>query len=763
MLKSSSGLMRRSAPSPWPRETVKRPVKITINEGTSFLVCDESGDFEPGSEFGLYYEDTRFLSHYALFVDGQKPRLLTSRNLAYYEAVHYLTNEPTQTTQRGVLAIKRTRYMGEGMHEDIDVQNHSIEPVETTLQLKLGADFADIFEVKRAGFMKVGEVELVADPDEFACEFRYKHLNFKRRLRVQFGEMPSFEEGGVSFKLHLAPKERWHLCTDYLTLTSDTTEIPPRVCPSTRPARSESKYLDDWVAHAPAVSTDWEVVQTSFREAVIDLASLRLSGQGFTQGAPVPAAGLPWYMTFFGRDSLISGYQTLASFPGLAQGSLQILARHQGTKVNFYREEQPGKILHEVRFGELAELGEVPQKAFYATIDATPLWLIVLSETARWTGDTELVRRLMPNANKALAWIDRYGDRDKDGYVEYKRSHESSLDNQGWKDSFDSVRYSDGGLAKPPIALSEVQGYVYDAKMRMAGLCDYLGETEQAAQLREQASSLKDRFNRDFWMEDKGFYCEALDGDKRQCDVITSNPGHLLWSGILEPERALDVADRLLADDMFSGWGVRTMGLNEEAYNPISYHCGTVWPHDNSLFVAGLVRYGLLEHAEKVIRALFEATAEFPRNRPPELFCGYNRAEASFPVDYPTSSSPQAWASGAIILLATLMSGVQPNMLERKVEIRPALPAGMKFLKVKGIEIGGNRVDVEIWAETGEVKAEVSGLPQDIEVTIVEHAHVGTDAAAGPAGEASDDVVGPQRTPTSRGIGGHPGDERRAG
>jgi glycogen debranching enzyme len=398
-------------------------------------------------------------------------------------------------------------------------------------------------------------------------------------------------------------------------------------------------------------------------------------------GMALPAAGLPWFMTVFGRDSLLTSYQALPFAPELAQTTLRVLAARQGTRVDPFRDEEPGKILHEIRFGELTAFEERPHSPYYGSADSTPLFLILLDETERWTGDAGLVLDLEDEARAALDWIDRYGDRDGDGYVEYERGNaETGLENQCWKDSHDSILFADGTQSRLPRACCEIQGYVYDAKVRCARLARQIwSDRELAERLEEQAAELRRRFNQDFWLQDRGYYALALDGDKRPVDSLTSNIGHLLWSGIADDEKAEHVARHLVGPRLFSGWGVRTMAEGDGGYNPIGYHDGTVWPHDNSLIAAGLARYGYRREAARVAFAMLEA-AEYFEHRLPEAFAGYARAQTRFPVEYPTACSPQAWATGAPLLFITTLLGLEPGDEERR---SPVLPASVSRLDLR--------------------------------------------------------------------------------
>src|SRR5919201_6052751 len=441
--------------------------------------------------------------------------------------------------------------------------------------------------------------------------------------------------------------------------------------------------LDEFLSAAPQLETEWDPLEHIYERSLIDLAALRFETTLFP-GQPMPAAGLPWFMTVFGRDSLLTSFQALPFTPELAETTLRVLARYQAVELDDFRDAEPGKILHEIRFGELTHFDERPHSPYYGTADATPLFLVLLDEYERWTGDAELVRELEPIARAALRWIDEHGDRDGDGYVEYERRNtDTGLENQCWKDSWDSIRFADGAIAKGPIATCEIQGYVYDAKVRSARLArEIWGDEELADRLEAEAENLRTRFNEDFWLNRRECYALALDGEKRPVDSITSNVGHLLWSGIVPEERADRLAEHLVGDALFSGWGVRTMAEGEGGYNPIRYHNGTVWPHDNSLIAHGLARYGFREEAATIALATLEAATKFGY-RLPEVFAGYRRARTSFPVEYPTASSPQAWATGTPLLLLRVLLGLEPEGEELRID--PHLPEAIARIDLREI------------------------------------------------------------------------------
>jgi glycogen debranching enzyme len=442
-----------------------------------------------------------------------------------------------------------------------------------------------------------------------------------------------------------------------------------------------TKDLETWLAAAPKLSSDWAPLARTYERSLVDLAALRFF-PGFVRGS-LPAAGLPWFMSIFGRDSLITSYQALPFAPELATTTLRALAAWQGTRPDPFRDEEPGKILHELRFGEMTAFEERPHSPYYGSADSTPLFLILLDETERWTGDHTLVEDLEGEARAALRWIDTFGDRNGEGYVEYQRHMETGLENQCWKDSWNSILFADGSMSKLPRATCEIQGYVYDAKVRTARLArTFWNDPALADRLEGEAAALKSRFNRDFWMAGRGAFALAIDGDGRQVDAITSNIGHLLWSGIADPDHAAACVDHLMGDRLFSGWGIRTMAEGEGGYNPIGYHLGTVWPHDNSIIAAGLRRYGYHEQAARVAIALLEAATYF-NGRLPEAFAGYRRNITSFPVEYPTACSPQAWASGTPLLMLRVLMGLEP--IANHLLVEPILPEQIGWLEILDI------------------------------------------------------------------------------
>lgn len=692
-------------------------MSVTIHEDSTFLITNELGDIPEGAALGLYVEDTRFLSRYLLFLDGAPPVALSARSIAHCAAEYLVTNPDLASIPGNTLGIIRRRSVGLGMQDELEVTNYGDARVQFALDLYFGADFAHIFDVKRQPQVAGPAIQLEGRPlptvedDGRVQRFHWERGRLRRELLIRLSARPEAEPGRCRFSLDLAPRERWNLTIQFLVSTSPRqAKAAARVAPAPVPEPHESpaRRRARLALRTPVLRTDSYVLSRAYRQSVRDYVALRLSART-EEGEYVIAAGIPWYLALFGRDSIIAAYQVLSFDPNVARAALRTLGRLQGRKHEPERGEEPGKILHEHRFGILAGTQrEIPGFPYYGSIDATPLYLMLLAAYVRCTRDLELARELQDVASRALDWLDHWGDRDGDGYIEYLRAGEVGLENQGWKDSWDAVRFRDGSIARAPITLCEVQGYAYAARLGMAGVFEALGDGERAARLREAAAALKERFNRDFWLEDRGFYAQALDRDKRPVDSLTSNPGHLLWTGIAEPDRARLVAERLLSPEMFSGWGVRTMGSEEGGYNPLSYHNGSVWPHDNSLIAFGLARYGFLEEARRVVAGQLDALGHFPDYRLPELFTGYSRSEAPFPVLYPAACRPQAWASGAIFLLITAMLGLDLESPHDVLDGKPFLPRGIRRIALDRLWLSGRQLAIEVVrTESGEISRRI--------------------------------------------------------
>ena len=654
---------------------------ISILDGSTFLVSDLRGDVEssPDQPHGFFYQDTRFLSRWTLRANGEPLEALSTDDLSYFAAQFFLVPPTGDVNTNPSVSVIRKRAIGDGFHEDVSVLNHGGEPLELELRLDADSDFADLFEVKDA-LAKKGETYRRVDGD--ALVLGYRREDFVRETRISASRPAELDEQGLTFCVVVGPQADWNTCVFVQPVAERAMEIKYRH-DDEEPKPNIGMSLAQWLDAAPKLESDWDPLEHIYERSLVDLAALRFTSELYPDAA-LPAAGLPWFMTVFGRDSLITSYQALPFVPELAETTLRVLAARQATELDAFRDAEPGKILHEIRFGELTHFDERPHSPYYGTADATPLFLILLDEVERWTGSAELVRGLEPAARAALRWIDEHGDRDGDGYVEYaRRNEETGLENQCWKDSWDSIRFADGEVAEGPIATCEIQGYVYDAKLRCARLArEHWDDPELVARLEQEAAELRHRFNRDFWVGERRCYALALDGEKRPVDSVTSNVGHLLWSGIVPEERAEDLVGHLLGEALFSGWGVRTMAEGEGGYNPIRYHNGTVWPHDNSLIAHGLARYGFRAEAARVALATLEAATYF-RYRLPEVFAGYRRGRTGFPVEYPTASSPQAWATGTPLLLLRVLLGLEPDGEELAID--PHFPDGIERVTLEGI------------------------------------------------------------------------------
>jgi glycogen debranching enzyme len=665
---------------------------VTLVEGSAFCISLESGDMLAGHAHGLFFRDTRFLAELTLKVNGDRPEPLAAQLLDPFSATFVGQALPEPGRADSSLVVTRQRYIGRGMREDIVVRNYGAEPAFCHVEIRVDSDFADLFEVKEGRVAKVGDLDV--EHGEHRITYRYTRGRFRRAAHIDFSQRPrTAEPGAASFEVIVPAGDEWEVCMQ-LTPVIDDAEIEPRyACGRPVERAAPSTRLEAWRQHLPVLTTDHTELGRLFDRSAEDLAALRLFDPEFPDRTVV-AAGAPWFMTVFGRDSLLTSWMAMLVDPDLALGTLQTLARFQGTDHHPITEEEPGRILHEMRFGESAHLSLGGGNVYYGSVDATPLFVMVLGELQRWGTRPAEVDALLPAADRALAWIDEHGDRDGDGYVEYQRTSDRGLVNQGWKDSWDAVAFADGRLADPPVALCEVQGYVYAALQARAHFATERGDEERAAQLRARAADLKARFNRDFWIEGAERFAMGLDRDKRPIDALTSNMGHCLWTGIIEEDRAPIVAKQLLGADMFTGWGVRTLATGMGRFNPISYHNGSVWPHDNALCAAGLMRYGLIDEAHRVMEGMIDAAAEFG-HRLPELFAGFSQSEYPFPVPYPTSCSPQAWAAASPLLMLRTLLRFEPDVRHARLHLAPVLPEWVDTVRLDGVALMGGRLTIE--------------------------------------------------------------------
>lgn len=639
---------------------------IVIADGSNFVVSDRLGNIEPPGMGGFFAADTRFLSRLKVLLQGHPGLEVGAEQVDHAAASFYATLPGSRTRQPNSISLVRDRYIAGGMHEDLSVVNHTRRRMRLTLTIQVDADFADLFEVREGAFTKSGSTSIQKRGGVDIC-FSYKSGDFERETHISFSRHPKLRQGNALFELELGPKEKWTTCLTVLPVIDAPTDTPrclqaslgspfgPYEPAMRAPDQKPPSRLHEGLLHAPELDGGEAGLGQAFAAAISDLHSLTME---YAPGVRILAAGLPWFMAVFGRDAIISALQTKILGPRLMLGTLSSLADLQATEVDEFRDAAPGKIPHEIRMGELSALDAVPHSRYYGTVDATPLFVRLLWEAYQWTGDRALLEERLAAAEAAIAWIDRYGDSDGDGFVEYETTSPRGLRNQGWKDSTDSISFADGRLAKGPIALAEVQGYVYNAKRCMAEIYRALGRPDDGERLDRQACELKRMFNEAFWMSGEGCFALALDGKKRQVDSITSNAGQCLWTGIVDEEKAGALVARMMAPDMFNGWGVRTMSSEMARYNPLSYHNGSIWPHDNSLIASGMQRYGYRAEALRIASAILEAAEGLPKNRLPELFAGFPRRWERAPVPYPLANAPQAWASGAVIYLVETIMGL---------------------------------------------------------------------------------------------------------
>jgi glycogen debranching enzyme len=670
---------------------------LTILEGSTFCISDDRGDIAADTS-GFFAHDTRFLSRLVLRVGGSTPLLLSSGRVEHFRAAFYLRNATANGLPRDAISIARERFVGSGLQERITLRNESPERLEIHVALEAEADFADIISVKLHDF-SLGDPEL-AQPlpppaptthDEARSQVSIVDPRGDLGTRLVFSKPGRLEGNAMTFALSLDPHERWDLSVDALPWLDEDLETFEEL---DEERESASDVVAAWTLRVPRVRGGWENMRRSFDRSIGDLAALRMRTGQFRR--PLFAAGMPWFMTVFGRDTAITSLQTLLLGPEIAMGALDALSELQAHEEDATIDAEPGKIVHEVREGRCAETW-FPR--YYGSVDSTPLYLVLLAETWRWTDDASFAHRMREPALLALEWIDRYGDRDGDGFVEYSRMVDSGLANQSWKDSGDSQRFQDGSFAEAPIAAVEVQGYVYDAKRGLAELAREVWRDQALAeQLEREADELRARFDEAFWVDERGgFFALALDGKKRRVDSRSSNMGHLLWSGIVLPERVRAVVDQLLSEELWSGWGIRTMASDAAAFNPISYHNGTVWPHDSALAAWGLARHGYVAEARRIGRALIEAAAHFDWSLP-EVFAGYARDETPFPIAYPTAARPQAWAAGTPILLVRVLLGIEPDRERQRLvsTVTDELPSWLDGLRIEGVRAYGRTWTVAV-------------------------------------------------------------------
>ncbi len=675
---------------------------VTLIEGSTFCISEPGGDILADRSQGLFVRDTRMLSRWELTVDGIEPQPLSVQHGEPYAASFLGRMPPRPGLAESSLLVIRRRYVGDGMREDITLRNTCGKAKRFRLVLTAEADFADLFEVKGNSKPRAVASRAIEDSGLVITSGRRER---RQELRISGDQHPSVtDDGALAWRLSVPGHSE-------LTVSIEAVPVDDGVAMKLRHPRGHAvdrtlpaKRLRKWRQRGPQVRTPDRNLSEVLGRSIEDLGALRIFDPDHPRW-PVVAAGAPWFMALFGRDSLLTAWMLLPWDPGLALGTLRTLAAWQGNESDAASEEEPGKILHEVRFGPAASFALGGRSAYFGSADATPLFVMLLGELLRWGGKENAIAGLLPHADRALDWIATHGDADGDGFVEYSRKTSHGLVNQGWKDSWDGINFADGTIAEPPIALAEVQAYVYAAYRARAQLAKHAGDEPGAAYWRKKAKQLKRDFNERFWLPDRGWYAVGLDAAKRPIDSLTSNIGHCLWTGIADKDKAASVTRHLMSDEMFSGWGIRTLASSMGSYNPMSYHNGSVWPHDNAICAAGLMRYGYIEQAQRVTNAIVDAAAAFGY-RLPELFCGFGRDEFANPVPYPTSCSPQAWAAGAPLLLLYSLLRFTPDVGSGQLWCAPEIPDRYLPLRVSGVRVGKSRLTVAI----GEGKWEITGL-----------------------------------------------------
>jgi len=693
-----------------------------LKQDNCFAIFDRLGNMRPLGirDHGLFRDDTRFLSRLVLDLQGKQFLLLSSEVREDKDILAVDLTNPEFTTSKGqfigqdTLHVLRTTFLWNNVaYERIRIHNYGSEPFRVPLTLRFEADFADMFEIRGIRRSQRGQV-LPPQVSSEGVTLRYRGLDgVERQTRILFSPAPEVvSEKLAQWWVPLAPQEERDLEVR-VVCSYGGEEIPllsyQEALQAEREHRAALRALAHRIDTGNAQFNEW--LNASRDDLVMMLAR--------TPYGLYPHAGVPWFATVFGRDALITALATLWWFPDLARGVLLYLAAHQAQEVDPSRDAEPGKILHEQRYSEMAKTREIPFGNYFGSIDATPLFVVLAGRYVRRSGDLELLRQLWPNIEAALSWMDTYGDPDGDGFLEYAGKARRGLRNQGWKDSEDAIFHADGSLAEPPIALCEVQGYAYEAKRLAAEMAELLGRQAQAAQLRQQAEKLQQRFWEQFWCEELGGYVLALDGRKQPCRVRSSNMGHCLFSGIAHPQHAERIARQLVEPAFFSGWGIRTLAEGEGRYNPMSYHNGSIWPHDNALIAAGLSRYGYKAEAAQVLTALFDASQFLELRRLPELFCGFRRRQREGPTLYPVACLPQSWAAASVFLLLQACLGLEIDGLAQRVHLtQPTLPLWLPHVTLENIQVGRGSLDIGLYLQAGGVGINVLRSTGEVELTV---------------------------------------------
>ena len=693
--------------SPYPEPQlgflVHEPRKVnnlTLIDGKTFLSTTVSGDIVPpgAPDVGFFHDDTRFLSRLELKVGGNRTVVLSSsEEKTFASKIELTTGSLSQINSfdlpENTVHIRRQQLLASDvLYDSITFSNFNLSDAELAVEIAFESDFVDVFQVRGCARQKSGHYYKPIVRDD-CLVFFYRGLdNVTRETLIRFQTPPDEIDNNVAKWNFKIPASQFRELLN--TITCRVSGESPRfsIKPVVQGFRDRRDAFHLWEEESTSFESSNDIFDQALKTCIADFHALQIPNGN----EHIVAAGIPWFATMFGRDSLIAAYQSLLLNPRLASETLRVLARYQGKQFNDWLDEEPGKIPHEYRTGEMTRAGEMPFSPYYGSVDATPLFLILLSETYNWTGDEKLVQELLPAARAALKWIESYGDLDGDGLVEYKRRSSKGLTNQGWKDSWDANMHRDGSVANPPIALVEVQGYCYEAQYRMAQLLRVFGDSEYADKLRKAATELAKKIEKSFWLPSESFYAMGLDSQKRPLEVISSNAGHLLFTRAINRERARLVVERFMRDDMESGWGLRTLAASERVFNPLSYHRGSIWPHDNSLIAHGMALYGFREPVQKIFDSLYRAALTFRDYRLPELFCGVQRNEYDEPVHYPVSCSPQAWASGTFFLLLTSVLGLRPSAARKELNVvNPSLPDWLDFLRIRNLRIGKSRVSLE--------------------------------------------------------------------
>ncbi|HKY16976.1 MAG TPA: glycogen debranching N-terminal domain-containing protein [Microthrixaceae bacterium] len=681
---------------------------VTLVEETSFCLSAPNGDIVPGHVHGLFFLDTRFLSGLELELDGHQTESLAVSDESPFEAT-FLVRPVGMTGHDSTLTAFRHRKIGRGMLEQLTICNNSPHEALTRVELHVEVDFADLFEVKESIPPATGPRRV--DTGLSGVEFAAIRNGLERRTAIVAHPSPMISEHDrLVWELALEPGGRAELCIEIRGGVGED-EIEPRfACGADEVMSEPTRRLADWRADVPRVDTADQRLTGALARTAEDLGALRIIDPEHPDDVIV-AAGAPWFMTLFGRDAILTAYMALMVDPRIALGVLRTLARLQGKQVQPETEEEPGRILHEIRFHDHPSWNLSDGTVYFGSADATPLFVVLLGEMRRWGLADDVVEELLPAADRALEWMLKFGDRDGDGYIEYQRATEGGLVNQGWKDAWDAIRFADGTYAEGPIALCEVQGYAYAAYLARAYFAEEEGDLAAMREWIDRAAQLRSNFHRDFWLPEKGWFALGLDGNKRPIDSLTSNMGHCLWTGIVDPEVAPSVAGHLMSPEMYSGWGIRTMASSMAAYNPVSYHLGSVWPHDNAICVAGLVRYGFTDDAHRVINGMLDV-AQHHDGRLPELLAGVARSELSVPAVYPTSCMPQAWSAASPLLFLRSLLRVDPWMRRRQLWVAPSLPGWVHHIHIDRVPLDGGRISITADA-TG---VRVDGLQDDVEL-----------------------------------------------